>query len=316
MSSAARIVSRWPRSNRASAGITSLCREQTRLAWLLILPPALILLFSHILPLLGLVVISMTNWSGLQPPAFVGASNYAHLPASLEFQAALRNTFVYVAGYVIPNLAIALAIALLLNQKLRGSGFFRSLFFLPIVVSSTSVAVIGLFIFERQFGWLNYLLSLINIPSQGWLQDSNQAMPTIIVINIWQFVGYNVVIFLAGLQAIPEDLYEAATIDGARAWGRFRHVTLPLLAPITFFAFITTCIFAFQVFATIVVLTQGGPGVDSTTTLVYSIYRTAFQYFELGKASSMAVVLFLLVLVFTLVNFRFFGTTSAEDVSG
>jgi multiple sugar transport system permease protein len=284
-----------------------LTRAQAHTGWLLIGPAGFVVLVFHVIPLLALIYFSLTNYSVFSPPKWVGFDNYVGLIQSEQFRTAMRNTVLYAAGYVFPNLVVALALALLLSQRIAGVGLFRSVYFLPVVVSTTSISVMGLWVFERQFGLVNYLLTLAGVPPQAWLLDESLAMPAIIAISVWQFVGYNVVIFMAGLNGIPEELYDAAKIDGAGPWARLLFVTLPLLAPITFYAFLTTTIYAFQVFVPVLVLTGGGPGVNSTSTVVLTIYRTAFQFARFGEASAMAVVLLVLVLVLTLINFRFFA---------
>lgn len=282
-----------------------LARAQARTGWMLVLPSAIFVALFQIIPIIVMFYLSFTNYCGFRPPEWVGLNNYTRLIHSRDFATAIRNTAYYAAGYVIPNIVVALGLALLLNQRVKAVGLFRSIFFVPVIVSTTSISLMALWVFEPRFGLINYSLSLLHLPRQGWLFDRHLAMPTIIAICIWQYVGYNVVYFLAGLQDIPQELYDAAAIDGGGKWAQFRYVTLPLLAHTTFYAFLTTTIYAFQVFVPILVLTGGGPGRNTTSSLVLTIYEYAFNNFKLGQASAMAVVLFLFIMVLTVVNFRY-----------
>jgi len=198
----------------------------------------------------------------------------------------------------------ALALALLANTTLRGITFFRTVYFLPVVSSMIAVALVWSWMFNPRYGLLNTLLhSLFGIQGPAWLDDTSWALPAMVIVTVWKGLGYSMVIFLAGLQNIPVDLYHAATLDGAGAWARFRHVTLPLLSPTTFFVLVITLINAFQVFEQTYVLTKGGPA-NSTVTLSYYVYQNAFQFFHMGLAAAVSYVLFALLFGVTLLQFR------------
>jgi multiple sugar transport system permease protein len=294
----------------ADEGLLKPVTTRTRMpsvAWLLVLPATVHVAVFALIPVLVLVYLSFFQFSPLAPPIWVGLQNYSDLLTGNEFSNAFRNTAIYAGGYTAINLVIAIAIALMLNQRVAGAGAFRGIYFLPMAMSGTSFALIGLWILDTRFGLLNYLFSVLNLPPQSWLLQSSEALKAIIGVSVWQSVGYNVVVFLAGLQAIPAELHEAAALDGARGWSKFRLITLPLIRPVTFYALLTTTIFAFQVFAPILVLTGGGPGRDTTTSIVLAIYRNAFLGLRFGAASAMAIVLLAIILTLTLVNFRIFS---------
>ena len=216
----------------------------------------------------------------------------------------LRNTFAFVGMAVPLSVGSALALALLVNTGLRGITVFRTAYFLPVVSSMIAVALVWSWILNPQYGLLNYLLRvLFGVQGPAWLDDTAWALPAMVIVTVWKGLGYSMVIFLAGLQNIPADLYHAATIDGAGAWKRFRHITLPLLSPTTFFVLVITLINSFQVFEQTYVLTKGGPA-NSTVTLSYYVYQNAFQFFQMGKAAAVAYVLFAFLFILTLIQFR------------
>jgi multiple sugar transport system permease protein len=256
-----------------------------------------------IMPILASLVLTFYEWDLLTPPVFVGIQNYLRLWGDQGFWAALRHTLAFIAGYVPLVVICALALALALNVSLRGIGAIRTVFFFPVVSSWVAVALLWSWLFNPRFGLINYLLSLVGITGPGWLFDPAWAMPAIIITSVWKDLGFVLVLFLAGLQAIPNDYYEAASLDGANGWARFRYVTLPLLAPTTFFVIIISLINSFQVFDQVWVMTEGGPA-GATTVLVEQIVRHAFSYGEMGYAAAISWVLFVLVLGATLIQFR------------
>jgi multiple sugar transport system permease protein len=195
----------------------------------------------------------------------------------------------------------------LLNSKIKLRSFFRGIYFLPVIVPITVAAIVWMFIFSPSFGVLNYLLSLIGIEKIGWLSDPKWALPALMILAVWQNFGYFTVIFLSGLQTISDDLLEAAEIDGANRWKRFWNVTFPLLTPTTFLVLIMSIIGGFQVYQTVVLTTGGGPA-GSTNVIVFELYRTAFEYFDMGYASAMAYVLFAILFILTLIQFKFIGS--------
>jgi multiple sugar transport system permease protein len=254
-------------------------------------------------PVIASFLLSFTRWEISTTPVWSGLENYRALFASELFWQVLGNTGYYVLLYVPFSVLTSLGLALLLNQKLRGLAFFRTIFFLPVVTSMVAAALIWGWLYNSDIGLLNYLLSKIGIVGPRWLEDPRWAMPSLVILSVWKNAGYNMMIFLAGLSSISPEFYEAARLDGANAWQRFRSVTLPLLSPVLFFVVIVTTISAFQVFEQTYVLTRGGPA-NSTLTLSYYIWQTAFQFFNMGGASSMAYVLFMLLIVLTFLQFQ------------
>ena len=275
-------------------------------AYLYLLPTFVGLILFSLGAIIFSVGISFTDWDILQPPHWVGLSNYVRLfTTPLNWQV-FGNTLYYTAVIVPVGTALALGLALALNRGLRGIVILRGLYFLPVISSTVAVSLVWSWLYNQQFGLINYLLSLVGIAGPAWLADTRTAMPAVIIMSIWKGLGYNMVIFLAGLQGIPQELYEAAKIDGAGAWAQFRYVTLPLVSPTTFFVVVLSTIAAFQVFDQTYVMTGGGPAY-STTTLALFIYQNAFQWFHMGYAAALSYVLFAAVAVVTLVQFRVKG---------
>jgi multiple sugar transport system permease protein len=256
-------------------------------------------------PVCAALALGLFAWDILTPPRFVGLDNYrALLLDDPVFRQVLFNTSTYVLGTVPVRTALALLLAIALNQQLRGLSVFRAAYFLPTITSAVAAATVWRWIYEPNFGLLNSLLYAIGVQHPPtWLSSPAWAMPALIVLGVWQGLGFQMVIFLAGLQGIPTHLYEAAAIDGADWWARFRHITLPLISPTTFFVLIISVIGSYQVFDSAFVLTEGGPGY-ATTTLVYYIYEYAFQFFKMGYAAAMAWILFAIVFVLTVLQFR------------
>ncbi|HEV8638586.1 MAG TPA: sugar ABC transporter permease [Chloroflexota bacterium] len=249
-------------------------------------------------------LMSFTKFEIVTPPVFIGLQNYADLVGAPLFWKVLGNTIYYTLGYVPLNLGLSLALAVLVNNKLRGITLFRGFYFTPVVTSGVAVAMVWAWLYNPQFGLINYLLRVVfGIQGPAWLTSTEWAMPALIILGVWRSAGYNMVIFLAGLQGIPEELYEAAAIDGAGWWARFRHVTLPMLSSTTFFVLVVSVINSFQVFEATYVMTQGGPA-NATLTLSYYIFQNAFEWFHMGYAAAMAWVLFGLIMVFTLLQMR------------
>ncbi|HUI10871.1 MAG TPA: sugar ABC transporter permease [Bacteroidota bacterium] len=249
-------------------------------------------------------LLSFTEWDIITPPRWIGFDNYAALWRSDFFWEVLRQTLEFVLLAVPASVLASLALAMLVNTSLRGITFFRTVYFLPVVSSMIAVALIWSWMFNPRVGLLNALLRLVfGIQGPAWLDDTTWALPAMVIVTLWKGLGYSMVIFLAGLQNIPADVYHAATLDGAGAWRRFRHITLPLLSPTTFFVLVITLINAFQVFEQTYVLTKGGPA-NSTVTLSYYVYQNAFQFFHMGSAAAVSYVLFALLFGVTLLQFR------------
>jgi len=257
-------------------------------------------------PIIFAFMLAFMHWDGSNPMEFAGLDNFFKLFHDRVFQAAFWNTIIY-TGFTVPlTLACSLGLAILLNQKIFGRNFFRTVAFFPYVASLVAVAVVWNMIFHPEFGPVNMILYSLGVDPKDlprWAADKNWAMITIIMFSVWKYMGYFMVIYLAGLQGIAAELYEAADIDGASAWQKFWRITLPQLGPTTFFVSVMLTIQSFKVFDQVYMITQGGPG-TSTLMLVYHIYNEAFVSWDLGYSSMVALVLFLLVLVITVVQFR------------
>ncbi len=279
--------------------------SQRRLSPYLFLAPYLLLfgVFLMIPAVIG-VFASFTDWSISGTPHFIGLSNYQTILNDPLFRQSLGNTLYFVAITAVPLIMVGLLLALLVNQNLRGRNLIRTLIFLPYVVSISVVGIIWVWILDRTFGLLNFYLSPLGIrPAIGWLTDVNAAMPALAVTTVWWTVNANMIIYLAGLQDIPEELYEAARIDGANRWQVFRFITIPMLLPVNAFVIPTTVIACWRVFGQAFVMTKGGPQ-GRTFVIAQYIYQTAFQNFRMGQAAAAAVILLLLTLLFTVVQLR------------
>jgi ABC-type sugar transport system permease subunit len=271
------------------------------------LPSLIVLAVFMFYPLIRAAILSFTNYSVFGVTKYVGLSNYITLFHNSQFWGDLVNT-VYYAGVTTPvSVALALALALLLNRRgLPGRGVLRAAIFLPAVVSLAVAAIPFRLMFTPSIGLITYWLGVIGVHSTDWLDSTTLAMPAVIIVGVWKNVGFYMVIYLAGLQTIPKEFYEAARIDGASAWQRFRNVTWPLLSNTTMFVTIIALIASFQAFDQIFVMTQGGPAF-STETLVMLIYREGFQQFQMGYASAIGYVLVLIILLFSLFQMRYFN---------
>ncbi len=256
-----------------------------------------------LIPILASLGLTLYEWDLLTPPRFVGLGNFQRLIHDRNFWAALVHTLYFIVGYIPLVMVIALGVAVILNQKLKGMILFRTAFFIPVVSAWVAVALLWKWIFNPKFGIFNYLLGLVGIQGPAWLFDPQWAMPAIIITSVWKDIGFVMVMFLAGLQSIPAEYYEAAAIDGAGGWQRFRHITLPLLSPTTFFALIISLINSFQVFDQMWIMTGGGPA-GATSVLVEQIVKNAFSYSRMGYAAALSWILFLLVFTATAFQMR------------
>jgi multiple sugar transport system permease protein len=274
-----------------------------RVGYLFILPSFLHLIIFLLIPLFFSLYLSFTDWRGtnFQNAPFIGLENYEFLMDDRAYWNAMKNTAYYTLLSVPGGMIASLLVALVMNQKLRGVYFFRTLFFMPVISSWVAVSVVWITLLDPSAGILNYILRQVGIEPINWLGDTATAMPSIVLIAIWKGLGFQMVIWLAGLQAIPQEFYEAAAIDGASRWQSFWRITLPLLAPTVFFLAVTGVIGAFQVFSPIYVITEGGPRA-STEVVVYHIYQRAFQVFDMGYAAAQAWVLFGVIFVVTAVQ--------------
>lgn len=264
-----------------------------------ILPALLGTFIFIIIPVFFSFGLSFMDWDLINKAEFVGLKNYAQILTDPLFGKILLNTFVYAISTSIFAVIIPLILACILNSKIRGAEFFKTAYFLPFITPMIVIAVIWQWIFDPNIGILNHILHL-NI---NWLYDTNFAMPALIIVSVWKLIGYNMVIFLAGLSSLNQSLFEAAKIDGANSFDTFKFVTVPLLSPTIFFVIVITCISSFQVFDLIYMMTQGGP-LDSTNVLVYAVYKNAFEYFKVGQASAIAYVLFAIILVLTIIQWK------------
>lgn len=274
--------------------------------YLFLLPSfALLIVFSFI-PFFQGLYFSLTDYPLLQSPRFIGLDNFTRLFRDPLFMASLTNTLVYMSATVVLRVVLGLLLAVALNGKLRGRVALRAIFYLPVIAPLVTVSVIWRIIFDTYSGILNAGLDVFGIAPIPWLTSTAWAMPAVIIMSVWKTFGWNIVIFLAGLQGIPQQLYEAAAIDGASKFRTFIHITLPLLKPTVLLAVVTSTISASQVFDQVYVMTGGGPGY-STMTLGQMVYTAGFQNYEMGYASAVSVILLLISLVLTLVQFRFLG---------
>ena len=264
------------------------------------LAPAVLGTFIFIIiPICFSFYLSFCDWDLLQDINFVGLTNYKALFNSNSFYLILKNTFIFAISTALISLILPLILASILNNKIRGTEFFKTAYFLPFITPMIVIAIVWEWIFDPNNGLLNYILRT-NI---NWLYDTQTAMIAIILVSAWKLIGYNMVIFLSGFSTINQNVYESAKIDGASPIDTFFKITLPLLSPTIFFVLVITTISSFQIFDLIYLMTQGGP-LDSTNVLVYWIYKNAFEFFNIGKASAGAYVLFLIVLVLTLIQWK------------
>lgn len=254
-------------------------------------------------PIFASLGLSFASWDLLTPPQFVGLGNFQRLSQDREFWAALRHTLSFLFGYIPLVMTLGLLVAVALNSHLPGRAFFRAVYFLPVVTSWVAVALVWTWLLNPAFGLVNNLLGAVGIPGPAWLFDPRWAMPAVIFTSAWKDTGFVMTILLAGLQGIPRELYEAASIDGANGRRRLLHITLPLLVPALFFALSISLINSFQVFDQVYVMTGGGPA-GATTVLVERIVKNAFSFSQMGYASAMSWVLFILIFVTTLVFSR------------
>ena len=255
-------------------------------------------------PIVYSFYLSFTKYNPIsgQAPRFIGFHNYLAIFSDDRFWLALKNTLFFVIGTIPVTTAIAVVLAVFLNERIKFRSFFRATYFMPAVTSIVVIATIFIYIYSP-FGVLNSLLNLFGIQGRNWLLDFHFALPAIMVMDIWESFGYYTILFLAGLQSIPQELYEAAKIDGATGVQQFFRITIPLLRPTFIFVLVINTIRSFQVFSEIYVMTQGGP-IGSTTTLVYYLYNMGFQKFHMGYASALAYVLFTIILIFSLLQMK------------
>lgn len=279
-------------------------RRNTLVGWSFILPNFIGFAALTLVPMAMAFVIAFTNWNSYSTPEFVGLANFKRMIGDSSFQIALKNTAYYALGHIPLTIFAALGLALLLNRKLKGVGFFRTAMFFPYITSLVAVAVVWNMLFNPTMGPINQFLGFIGIENlPGWTTSTAWSMPAVIITSVWRDMGYYMILYLAGLQAIPSEYYEAAQVDGANAWQRFWNVTIPSLRPTTFFVLVMVTIASFKVFDLIVVMTDGGPG-RSTLVLSQLIYREGIKENRFGYSSAISLTLFFIVLIFTIVQFK------------
>lgn len=275
--------------------------EKVKTLAIFLLPSLIGMLVFVIGPIVASLGLSFTRWDLIGSIEWVGLANYREVWSDETIRAAFVHTLQFIAGYLPSVMIIALSLALMLNQKLRGVVFFRALYFLPVVTSWVAVSMIWKWLLNPEYGLINHWLSLVGIQGPGWLLDPQWAMAGVIMTSVWKDIGFVTVIYLAGLQEIPEHLYEAADIDGVNRWQKFRHLTLPLLSSTTFFVLTISLINSFQVFDQVWIMTGGGPA-GATSVMMEQIYKNAFRYYRMGYASAISWALFLIIFGVTVIQ--------------
>ena len=285
--------------NQIKNKISALSQKESFWALVFILPAVLGTVIFIIIPIFASFGLSFLDWNLISKPVFAGLGNYTELFKDPVFYKVLWNTLYYSLVTTIFSIILPLILATALNGKIKGSGFFKTAYFIPFVTPMIVIGIVWTWIFDPNYGVLNWVLGIGD--NIKWLYDKDFAMPALIIVSVWKNIGYNMVIFLAGLQAIPDSINEACEIEGATGIKKFFRVTLPLLSPTVFFVSIMTTIASFQVFDLIYLMTEGGPE-NSTSVMVYWLYKQAFEYFNIGKASAIAYVLFVIILSLTYIQ--------------
>jgi multiple sugar transport system permease protein len=298
------------RRRRGARGVLKEMRREWT-AYLFNAPGLILFAVFTVYALYTSFLISFHDWDIIDPTKpFVGLQNYRDILADEDFREAIGHTVYFVLGSVPATMVIALGLALLLNTQIRGLGLFRTAYYLPVITPLVIAAIIWTWVYNVDYGLANYYLQRLGIIDQPvlWLADRTTAMPAVVVMNIWKGVGFSMIVYLAGLQAIPNELYEASEVDGAGPWTRFRRITVPLLAPTTFFLLLINTLGATKAFDQIFVMTNGGPPGPggATTTVTYYIYNAAFRDFRMGYASALAYSLFAMLFVLSYFQFRWY----------
>jgi multiple sugar transport system permease protein len=285
-----------PRADRRSARL---------LTWLFLAPTLIGLGLFTMVPIVGSILLAFFRWDIISAPEFVGLANFAELATDPTVRVSFLNTFGFVAIAVTLQLAVALLLAVLVQSRMPGwlRAFFRSAFFFPLILSAASVSLVMAYLFNAEFGLVNQVLAALRLPEVGWLTTAPGAITVVVAVYVWQNFGFTFLLFVGGLAAIPRDVYEASSIDGATGWKQFRAITLPLLSPTVLVASVMAIISALQIFDQPYVLTRGGPG-DATRTAVMVIFESAFGQLEFGRASAIGIVLTLVIIGVTALQFR------------
>ncbi len=283
----------------------NLAKKQALFGYAILFPAIAVIAIFRFFPMLQAFYISLTSYDLLSPPVFIGLNNFVDLVQDPSFINSAQVSVTYVIFSVVPVWVLSLALALLFNRSIRGKNLFRAAAFMPVVMPAVVNAVVWTFMYQQD-GVVNTIIGWFGVDPVPWLRSSAWALWAVIIIGIWRATPYYMVIFLAGLQAIPEEYYEAAQIDGANGWAQFRHITLPLLQPTTMLVVVMSVIVALKVFAVPLIMTGGGPA-DATRVLPLFIYQTAFEFFKMGRAAAMSVFLFIAMMIFTLFQIRLFS---------
>ena len=283
----------------------NLAKREEQTGWFFIAPMLLGFTIFTFGPILASLAISFTNWDLLQTPKFIGLNNYINMFKDESFRQCISNTLYFVVTMVPVILIVSLGLAIILNQNIKGKGFFRAAFYFPSVVSTVAISMVWLWVFSpSNSGLLNTLLRYLGVMNTpDWLGNIATVKPSLVAMRMWQSAGYYMIIFLAGLQTIPGELYEVADIDGASKWEKLRYITIPMLSPVTFFVTIMLMLAAFNIFEAIYVMTEGGPA-GATNTIMYYIYHNGFKLYKMGYASALAWVLFLMLVILTIIQFK------------
>lgn len=260
-----------------------------------ILPALIPLGVFWLFPMGEAIFMSFTDWDYMSSAYnIVGFDNYRNIFSDSMFYDALKNTLVFTLGTLVPTIALGLLAAVILRKKITGSAIYKAIIFSPWVTPTVVISIVWSWIFEPQYGLANYILQLLNMPKSQWLQSSDTAMTAVILVTVWKGFGWAMIFYLTALEKVPKELYEAAAVDGAGSWQKFKKITLPLISPTTFFLTIITTINSIQAYDQIQVLTQGGPS-GSTRTILYLYYQTAFENFNIGEATAIAVIILLII---------------------
>jgi multiple sugar transport system permease protein len=296
-------LSKTPSAEHTSGGTSALHKKERRVGLAFIAVPVIGFVLFTVYPFLYSILASFTHWNGISPMRFAGFDNYTRMIQDPYFHKAMYNTVFLMIGIPI-GLVLSLLLALAMNRKMRGLGLFRTLYYIPVVSSLAAIAIMWQWAYNGDFGLINQVLELFGIDGPNWLQDTATVKPAIMIMSIWKGLGYSMLLYLAAIQSVPASLYEAASIDGANAFQKFKAITIPMVKPVTFFLVVTSIIGGAQVFIEVNIMTPDGGPEFSSATIVWYIWRQAFNYGEMGYASALAIALGLLVFIVTAIQFR------------
>ncbi|MGE5606602.1 MAG: carbohydrate ABC transporter permease [Bacteroidota bacterium] len=282
--------------------------------YLMLLPNFAGFFIFMLAPIIATIFIGFTNWDLITAPKWVGLLNYQLLFRDPVFWNALKVTILFTIANVPIQSFLALMVAILLNRKLKALNIFRTLFISPWICMPVAIGLVWYWIYNREFGYINHLLAMLNIPKIGWLTSQDIALWAILTVNIWEYLGYHIILLLAALQIIPQELHEAALVDGASGWSRFWHITMPVISPIFFYDLVVNMISTLQIFDLPLAMTKGGPG-NSTRVFNVYLYQKGFSFLQMGQASAMGVVLFIFIIICTVLTFKYIGSRVNYDVS-